>query len=397
MAVRQFWSALLNDWTWGYDSRIKGRRVHKIGFASKENAELALAIRRVKANERGAGIISQTARITVRQLVNARIKQIGDKTYMRKNAARILKSFLATLPDSLLVEEVKTAHLAKYRDARLSSGLKPQSVHREMADIYACLNSAPELFTELSEWRAPKRPKLKIPKGYRKATISREQIALILAELRLPKNQTENSQAFRARSDAADFFEVALLSLARKDEIRTLRWDDIFWKEKKLRIDSKKTDEEGIIFIPARLIELFERRKSGQNPESPFVFPSDRNPQRAVSLLPTHIVKRAAEKHGIPWGYDKRNGIVFHTTRHTAVTALIEAGYDLATVQSQSRHSTQQILMRYAHARSESRRETADALSALVAKVAVNGSDNSPDSEVSEKERLLEMAAKSKG
>jgi hypothetical protein len=74
MAVKKYYSALLKQEVWGYDAQIKGRHVHKIGFSSQENAELALAIRRVKANARGAGIVLETMRVTVKQLVAACIK-----------------------------------------------------------------------------------------------------------------------------------------------------------------------------------------------------------------------------------------------------------------------------------------------------------------------------------
>lgn len=407
MGVRQFWSNLLNSWTWGYDARIKGRRVKKIGFATEENAQLALAIRRVKANERRAGIVETAGRVTVKQLVDARIKQIGEKTYSRKHACVTLRAWLAMLPDGLLVEELKRAHIAKYRDARLEK-IKPQSVNRELKDVMSCLNAASEIFPELEEWRPPKRPKLKVPKGYRKVTISPEQIRKILARLRRVREEKERAQAYRARLDAADGFEVALECLGRKGEVRTLEWDHIYWQAKKLQLDSKKTDSDDIIFISDSLLALFERRRAAQKPPSRYIFPSDRNPERPISRIPIHLVKRAAEECGIPWGYDKPNGIVFHTTRHTAVTALLEAGYDLPTVQAQSRHSTQQMLMRYGHARAENRRATAETLSAFLAspepeKVSTLaatsdtfGSDNSEIAGVKGKGKPRGMAAKAK-
>ena len=77
---------------------------------------------------------------------------------------------------------------------------------------------------------------------------------------------------------------------------------------------------------------------------------------------PTKIIRDAAKKLGIPWGYGSRGGIVLYTTRHTAATAMLDAGNDLATVQAQTRHSTRQMLMRYGHATARSRRAAASAL-----------------------------------
>ena len=364
MSVRKFHSKLLGQDCWGFDARIKGRRVRKIGFSSKENAELALSKLRIAANERRAGVAPK-ARITVKQLVDARCKQIGETRPSRKHSGVVLHAWLDTLPKGLLVEDLTTAHMSKYADARLEK-VKAQTVWREVTDIATCLSRAREIFSELADWRPPRRPRAKVPHSFRSVTITSGQAKSLLEQLRRPREEIENSTEYGARLDAADFFEIALQTMGRSDEIRTLRWVDIYWKEKKLRIDSKKTGVEGVIFIPDSLVELFKRRRTSQDPASVYIFPSRRNPLRPICRFPIQILRRAAAALEIPWGYGDPQGIVLHTTRHTGVTALLEAGFDLATVQAQSRHSTQAMLMRYSHSNADGQRATTRALAAFL-------------------------------
>jgi integrase len=361
MAVQKYFSKLLGRETWGYDARIRGKRRHKIGFSTKPKAEEALLKARIAANERAAGVGGDAPPVTVKRLVASRIKQIGDATYTRRQAAKVLNAWLEMLPDDLTAGELTTAHIALYRDARLTQ-VKPQTVSREISDIMGCLNSAHERHAELSEWRAPRRPKLKTFKGWRTVIITPEQIAQLLSDLRRPKEPTEQRREYRARLDAADFFQVALLTLGRKGEVRRLSWRDVNWKTKRLRIDSLKTGAQGEIEMSDGLVEILARRRAAQDSACEWVFPSDQNPQQPLSRFRTEILRRAAERCGIPWGYKEPHGIVLHTTRHTSVTALLAAGHDLATAQAKSRHSTRQLLMRYGHTQPERERAATQTL-----------------------------------
>jgi integrase len=361
MAIKKYPSQLLGQEVWGYDTRIHGKRYRKLGFSSKQAAETALFNKRVEANEVRAGVRAPHAPVMVKAVVEARIRQLGEEKYSRKNSARVLRAWLDLLPSDLKLHELTIADITRYRDARLFE-VKPQTVFREITDIMSCLSLARETFPGLDTWSPPRRPKLKVPKGNRQVVITLEQIKRMLDDLRRPKEEVEQWREYRARLDAADFFQIALQTAGRKSEIRTLRWLDVYWQSKRLKLDSTKTGEEGVIEIPDSLVELLHRRREEQQPPSPYVFPSDITPTRPVARFRTETLRTAAERCEIPWGYNEPNGIVLHTTRHTAVTAMLEAGYDLATVQAQSRHSTRQMLMRYAHASARSKRQAAGAL-----------------------------------
>jgi integrase len=380
MGVKQEFSAKLNKKTWGYDARITGKRVRCFGFSSRSAAEIALANARVKANERRAGVIPEEppAVITVRQLVERRIKVLpvprgAPGYYSRNQAIGDLERFLTLVDGDMPVHKLSTAHTAIYRDARLAAGLQPQTVFRELTNLQACFNSAREHFAELEAWRPPARPKLKVPRGQREATYAPEDAARLLAHLRRPREEThpcyarEPARSYRARLDAADSFQIALQTAGRCGEVISLRWTDVLWHKNALRVEATKTNEEGVIFLPESLVEMLRRRRAAQSPPSEWVFPSDLRPDEHVSRGFVSIVRQAALDLGIPWGYGTPGGVVFHTTRHTATTAMLDAGYDLPTVQAQTRHSDKTMLMRYGHASARSRRGAATALDQFAA------------------------------
>src|ERR1041384_552049 len=73
MSVRKYKSKLYGD-TVGYDGTVKGRRIRKLGFSSREQAETALALKRVEANERAAGVIIEQRAAAVREVVEAQVQ-----------------------------------------------------------------------------------------------------------------------------------------------------------------------------------------------------------------------------------------------------------------------------------------------------------------------------------
>jgi integrase len=371
MAVKKLFIKKYGRKVWGYIAFIDGARRRKFGFATQEKAETALYNARIAAQERGAGIQPDTSPVTVKQIIEARIKSLPVPKgfpghHSRKQAVVDLNRFLATLPPGLLVTQLAKAHTAGYRDARLEAGLAPQTVFRELTNIQACFNSASEKFPQLETWKPPARPKLKTPRGSRNRVVSPDEAARLLAHMRRSRMAThkrckqEPIREYRARLDAADFFQLLLQSAMRPDEAVRRSFSDVIWHSSRLRIDATKTDEEGMIDLPESCVEMLRRRRE-QNPSAHWIFPSDKRPGKHLESAPIVLIRRAAKDLGIPWGYEN-NGIVLYTTRHTAATAMLDAGYDLPTVQAQTRHSTKTMLMRYGHASARSRRAAASTL-----------------------------------
>ena len=346
--------------------KLDGRRkrIQKKGFSSKETASVAASKAIVTERERYLGIIPQKKKAlpTVRDVVLRRIASLKSKKaprgqQSRKQAIVHLEHFLSMLVDDkpvadLTVAELEMSHFIAYRDERLRE-VKPTSVFRELTDVCACFNQAYEHFPALKDWRPPRRPKIETPRTKRKVTIAPVHAVRILIDLRRPR-ETEHDRygiepfrAFRARMDAADFFQMVIQSGRRVGEISNRRWDDVLWHLKCLRVDDSKGGGEILVRIPEELLKMLHRRK--ETSFSRWIFPSDKKRDEPVKRGYTELIRRSAIKLGIPWGYDNPSGIVCHTARHTVATTMLEEGHSVADVQDFMGWSDRTMILNYGH------------------------------------------------
>jgi integrase len=82
---------------------------------------------------------------------------------------------------------------------------------------------------------------------------------------------------------------------------------------------------------------------------SPWIFPSDRNPGQHIARLNNahDNLCKAAKKAGIDFNF------VLYDFRHTFATRMAEAGIDLATLAAILGHSSIRIVQRYVHPTAE--------------------------------------------
>jgi integrase len=67
------------------------------------------------------------------------------------------------------------------------------------------------------------------------------------------------------------------------------------------------------------------------------------------------ILTEACRVTGVPYGRARAGGLVTHDARHTAVTRMLQAGQDLATIGSITGQSDRTMILHYGHASQESR------------------------------------------
>lgn len=364
MTIKKRWSKKHNRQVWGFDARIEGHRVRRFGFASRDAAQLALSRARLDAMERAHGLRPpDLPEVTVRALVLRRAAQLQD-TVRRRTSARGLLRWLDTLPAGLLVTELTTSRLHDYTDARLRS-VKPQTVFRELTDICSCLNRARDLFPALEDWTPPRRPRVRVSFAGRDRVITPDEAARILSHLRRPRAERETECYHRVRRDAADLFQIALLTAARRWEILSLRWSDVNWEWRTLSVTgTKPVRRVRVVPISDALLALLRRRKADAG-DSPLVFPI----LAGTTLLRANtdqIYRAACSEIGMPYGRDVPGGWVLHDARHTAITAMLHAGNSLESVMAISGHSARVMALRYAHSTERTRRAAVAALDAYV-------------------------------
>lgn len=353
---------------WKYTFQYNNHKYRKSGFATRIDAHNAAETKRLKLLHQEQGIAAaEPSKVTVAAVCAKRIAHLNATPKdarghnSRKNAVVNINMFLGILPKNLKVTELRSGHLANYKDMRMKS-VKPQTVERELSNIVSAIKTVHEVSDDFDSWRCPRRPKIEYMRDARTAVITPEQAALILRDMRRPKEDFEQNVEYAARLWMADFFQMALQTSKRRGELRTRRWSDINWHFGTLRVEATKTNKAGVIRLPATLIEMLKRRRAGQSPPAEYIFPSRTRPSKPMSRVWLSPLRKACRRVGLHWGYDRPDGIVLHTTRHSAVTVMLETVGDFAAAQEQTGHSSRTMLMRYGHATPQAVRKTVDSL-----------------------------------
>ncbi|MDQ3919970.1 MAG: site-specific integrase [Acidobacteriota bacterium] len=349
-------------WSYGYDIRLDGgRRVREAGFVSETDAVAAVGRIRQMEKESKHGFITAGSAPTIVELIEKRLASIRNPRE-RSRSTRILGDLASVLTPKMKVPELKSAHLQLFVDRRLTDGIKPQSVNREMNSIVACLNAARLLFASLDQWVPPRAPRPKAPKGRRERVITSDEVNKLLRYLLAPRQEGEREAAAQARRDVGIVLRFALLTGLRHGELNRLRWDHLDGS-RSLKVIGTKTEmvtnsTRYITPLTETMLAILEERRRLSS--SPFIF------TRSGDMPPTfyQVLRRACEACGIPYGRETEGGLVLHDARHTATTQLLQAGLDLATIQSVTGHSDKVMVLYYSHASQASRERAAAALEA---------------------------------
>lgn len=371
--VRRY-SKKLKRWLWGLDIRVSDgaggkKRIRTTEFATRDEAEQALANIRRQEREGKYGLAPLVSRPTLHDLIDKRLPMIA-MDEERRRARRILYTWLALLDPKvklgttrgethkpvgdyrspIKVDEIKTATVRVYVDRRLSDGRPPITINREVTTIAATLNQAGEIFPELEQWKKPKMPRLKVPKSRREKLITTDEYTRIVAYLRRPPDELDEidgrrqnrENAYQCRLRVAQIFEFAMMSGARHGEIVALKWMDISWEREKILIYQTKTKDHKEIPLTRPLAALLDERKPEKGV---YVF------TKTGKIFPKFykVLKATCENLNIPYGKKIENGLVLHAARHTVTTHLVEAGLDFDTIGSITGHKAKELIAHYSH------------------------------------------------
>jgi integrase len=241
-----------------------------------------------------------------------------------------------------------------------------QSISRSLNSIRACLRYASEKFEDLKAWRVPKKPlKASDCDKHRERPLEEEEIVSI-------------AKAFASNpeyTDALHFLAITLGTASRMDELLSLRWQDVNFKKRTIKLFASKTQKEKNLQLEA-VVDVIESRKEMGLGDDVFVF-----------TCRDHWVRKAFEDAagacGIPYGQKNVNGDIKgftpHDLRGTALTALLNAGIDLATVSKEyAAHTDLKLTARYLNPTRKSKQLAASAannLVGLVSQVEVDGQE----------------------
>jgi integrase len=171
---------------------------------------------------------------------------------------------------------------------------------------------------------------------------------------RLPyklNNQRDNclteEQADRLLEECAEhlrpIIEVALLTGMRREELLSLRWDQV--RDGLIHIGSEAKGGKGRkIPINQKLAEVLKRQRQMNQLISDYVF-CDGEGKRFYDVR--GAFRGACRRAGIDYGQD--GGFTFHDLRHTFASWLVMRGVGLMAVKELLGHASLTMTMRYAH------------------------------------------------
>ncbi len=151
---------------------------------------------------------------------------------------------------------------------------------------------------------------------------------------------------------------TALHTGMRLGEVLGLKWADVDFEQKIVRISQSKNHKVRYIPMNRQLVALVESipHFTGKEGPSPYVFT---NPRTGLRYVDTgHRFGRVARKAGL-------RDVTFHTLRHTFASRLAQAGVPLNTIRELLGHGTMVMTMRYAHLAPNNLREAVEVLSGL--------------------------------
>jgi len=229
--------------------------------------------------------------------------------------------------------------IEKYKQKRLSDGIMPASVNREMSVLKRSFNLA-------ITWKMTKENPVKEVRFLRQPE-PRERIL----------EEDEEERLFEM--SAAHLKPILLTALRtgmRKNEIVSLMWEQVNLRYKEIEVIKTKSGRKRIIPISDDLydvlVSLYNRKKKSQ-----FVF-QYADPKTGELKHLTYF-RRAFET---ACRRARIVGLTFHDLRHTFATRLVRSGVDLITVKDLLGHYSVRTTERYTHSNQEQKRKAVDLL-----------------------------------
>ena len=325
---------------WHYYFRVNGRRYR--AFTETVNKHQA---RNIEARERarildGKHGIRRQPDITFREFATVYLR---DHAELHKRSVARDREIIRTLNrffGSVLLHELTSHRIEQFKRERLrgtwkahrqqrpAKPIQPGTVNRELDTLKSILSKAVE-WGKVIDSPARRVKRLRVDnRRTRILSLDEQRRLLWMCAARL--------QAIVV---------LALITSARIGEILTLRWEQC--EGGYLTFLKTKNGRARRIPISRTMAAVFAEQPT----LTPWVFTNPRTGKPYTTVAGSF--RRALQRAGITTG-----DVTIHTLRHTALSRMIEAGFDDYTVMAISGHSSTRMLARYAHP-TEARKQAA--------------------------------------
>ena len=253
----------------------------------------------------------------------------SDRSYLKA-----MKEYFGARP----VDEITAFDMEKYKARRLEGGVKKSTVNR-------CLAILRRMFNLAIAWGHMKGNPMKGIRLFSEKDNLKERILTPEEEVRLLETCAPHLR---------EIIVLAVNSGLRRGEALGLRWQDIDFDNRILKVERSKSGKQRFIEMNSAIVELLRQRRM-KNPGPGHVFLNPKTGKAFVEVKTgfTAACRRAGIK-----------GLRFHDLRHTFATRLIEAGIDIVTIRDLLGHSSVRLTERYTHSKSELKHRAVEALTA---------------------------------
>jgi integrase len=316
---------------------VDGKRIHRVVGRESDGVTRTQAeefIEQAKADSRAGRLSLPKGRKLALTFASAaddylkRLEEAAGKNIPRKR--RHLNNRLKPFFGSMRLDAVTSFTIDRYKKRRLGEGAANGTINRELATLS-------HLFSMAVEWkwidRLPGRPKkLEEGEGRIIALTDAQCDALLQAAIR------------SADTDCWLFVAFGLNTAMRHSEILAARFDQLDLGNHRLFIPDAKAGQREQPITP-ELAAILKRERETRDDGEGWIFPARRKDTKVGHRTRMDRPFRDAVTAA---GLDPQL-VTPHIMRHTAITALVQAGVDLPTIQRISGHKTLAMVMRYAH------------------------------------------------
>ncbi len=313
----------------GLDEHGKRRYVNKTVHGTKKDAEawLTAALR-----ERDLGQFDGLAehKVRMKQLFDLVLLDYEKNAKDRSWADGVIRVRLEPHFGGLLASEVTTEVIDRYTVAQRASGHRNATINRALALLKRAFNlgrrSTPPLV-----FKVPHIPMLK-ENNVRKGFFEWEEIERLRTAL---------------PAELRPVLIFAFYTGCRKQEILSLRWDQVDMLERTVRLDpgETKNDEARSFVLPSEVYEMLKFLREDRDtryPQSPWVF--SRDGERIKDFRRSWEVACSAVGLVKPDGTPSK---LFHDLRRSGVRNLVRAGVPERIAMAISGHKSRSVFDRY--------------------------------------------------
>lgn len=327
---------------WGYDGRINGKRHRDRKFETKKMAEEAWNAL-FQSVVRGDYGIAKQQTITLKSAFDLYVGMYRAKSQNKSAAyqnhlttvSNVLERFVERMGPAFSLRRLTLTHMIEWANGE---GKSPETTAAYAQRVAGMLTMAKEHFPELASWNPPKlRDYAQAPGSDRFRIVSPEEAHMLLVELR--------KSGVAGDRDAADVFQLALLTGMRSDEILRLAFDNILYKSKRINVVGTKTGENRVIPLPNSVITLVHQRQQDGLADAEHVFPK-RHSVKLYGHTIREALLRAAKRIGVDYGRSNNDGFTIHDARATYLTHM-SRHISIGTLRKLSGHKTLSALQRY--------------------------------------------------